>query len=107
MTASIPVWWRAGGLILHAPFHACCTLEMGDAGCSQNLLVTVCAQVRGENDKVNVKRLPKRPAPPRFGRKLTARQRELATHICVGEQQLGGETVCLYRIKSSSSSSDS
>jgi rubredoxin len=39
--------------------------------------------VRGENDKVNVKRLPKRPAPPRFGRKLTARQRELASHICV------------------------
>lgn len=44
-------------------------------------------QVRGENDKINVKRLPKKPAPPRFGRKLTARQRELASHICVGEQQ--------------------
>jgi rubredoxin len=39
--------------------------------------------VRGENDKINVKRLPKRPAPPRFGRKLTAKQKELATHICV------------------------
>jgi hypothetical protein len=42
-------------------------------------------QVKGENDKVNVKRLPKKPAPPRFGRKLTARQQELASHICVGE----------------------
>lgn len=43
-----------------------------------------CAtQVKGENEKVNVKRLPKKAAPPRFGRKLTARQKELATHICV------------------------
>lgn len=39
--------------------------------------------VKGENEKINVKRLPKKPAPPRFGRKLTAKQRELATHICV------------------------
>ena len=30
-----------------------------------------------------VKRLPKKPAPKRFGRKLTAAQKELATHICV------------------------
>jgi hypothetical protein len=40
-------------------------------------------QVKGDNETVNVKRLPKKPAPPRFGRKLTARQLELATHICV------------------------
>lgn len=40
-------------------------------------------QVKGENKEVQVKRLPKRPTPPRFGRKLTAAQRELATHICV------------------------
>lgn len=40
-------------------------------------------QVKGENKEVQVKRLPKRPMPPRFGRKLTAAQRELATHICV------------------------
>lgn len=39
--------------------------------------------VKGANEKVNVKRLPKKAAPPRFGRKLTAKQRELATHICV------------------------
>lgn len=39
--------------------------------------------VKGDNEKINVKRLPKRPAPPRFGRKLTARQKELATHVCV------------------------
>ena len=32
---------------------------------------------------IDVKRLPKRPAPPRFGKKLSAAQRERATHICV------------------------
>jgi rubredoxin len=37
---------------------------------------------RGESS-VNVKRLPKKPAPARFGRKLTAAQKELATHICI------------------------
>ncbi len=31
----------------------------------------------------DVKRLPKRPSPPRFGRKLSAAQKERATHICV------------------------
>mmetsp|Transcript_32874 Transcript_32874/g.72602 ORF Transcript_32874/g.72602 Transcript_32874/m.72602 type:complete len:238 (+) Transcript_32874:65-778(+) len=39
--------------------------------------------VRGENTSVNVKRLPKKPAPPRFGRKLTEGQKALASHICV------------------------
>jgi rubredoxin len=39
--------------------------------------------VKGENNNINVKRLPKIKAPPRFGRKLTAGQAELATHICV------------------------
>lgn len=38
--------------------------------------------VRGEST-VNVKRLPKKPAPARFGRKLSASQKELATHICI------------------------
>lgn len=37
---------------------------------------------RGGAD-VDVKRLPKRPAPPRFGRKLTEAQRARATHICL------------------------
>ena len=32
---------------------------------------------------LQVKRLPKIPAPARFGRKLTASQKERATHICV------------------------
>ncbi|KAK0592032.1 hypothetical protein LWI29_012206 [Acer saccharum] len=32
---------------------------------------------------VDVKRLPKRPAPPRFGRKLTDAQKTRATHICL------------------------
>lgn len=32
---------------------------------------------------VDVKRLPKRPAPPRFGRKLTEVQKARATHICL------------------------
>lgn len=50
-------------------------------------------QVRGENDKINVKRLPKKAAPPRFGRKLTPRQKELATHICVGESAMTTATI--------------
>ncbi|KAF6135816.1 hypothetical protein GIB67_028135 [Kingdonia uniflora] len=37
---------------------------------------------RGDAD-VDVKRLPKRPAPPRFGRKLTEAQKAKATHICL------------------------
>ena len=41
-------------------------------------------QVKGANDTVNVRRLPKKKAPPRFGRKLTAAQKENATHICAG-----------------------
>ena len=32
---------------------------------------------------VDVKRLPKKPAPPRFGKKLSAAQKERATHICI------------------------
>jgi len=52
---------------------------------SPHRISLISPQVKGENEKINVKRLPKKPAPPRFGRKLTARQRELATHICVGE----------------------
>ncbi|KAG2445958.1 hypothetical protein HXX76_000561 [Chlamydomonas incerta] len=39
--------------------------------------------VPGENTKVNVKRLPKKPAPARFGRKLTSAEKALASHICV------------------------
>lgn len=38
--------------------------------------------VKGENTDIQVKRLPKKAAPKRFGRKLTAAQKELATHIC-------------------------
>jgi hypothetical protein len=61
------------------------------------LCLTGQLQVKGENDKVNVKRLPKKPAPPRFGRKLTARQQELATHICVGKgrNRVPGNPECL------------
>ncbi|KAI4378111.1 hypothetical protein MLD38_015639 [Melastoma candidum] len=33
--------------------------------------------------EVDVKRLPKRPAPPRFGTKLTEAQKARATHICL------------------------
>ncbi|CAH9058614.1 unnamed protein product [Cuscuta epithymum] len=33
--------------------------------------------------EVDVKRLNKRPAPPRFGRKLTEAQKARATHICL------------------------
>jgi rubrerythrin len=34
-------------------------------------------------DTIDVKRLPKRPSPPRFGKKLSAAQKERASHICV------------------------
>ena len=34
-------------------------------------------------DSVNVKRLPKRPAPPKFGRKLSAAEKARASHICI------------------------
>lgn len=43
----------------------------------------VWLQVQGENKDVNVKRLAKRPIPPRFGRRLTPAQKDRATHICV------------------------
>eukprot|EP00887_Chlorella_sp_A99_P000441 scaffold17.g441.t1 len=39
--------------------------------------------IKGENTSVDVKRLPKKPAPARFGRKLTAAQKARATHICL------------------------
>jgi len=32
---------------------------------------------------IDVKRLPKRPSPPRFGKKLSEKQKERASHICV------------------------
>lgn len=52
-------------------------------GTASTLAAWSDAQVKGENSKVNVKRLPKKPAPARFGRKLTPAQQALATHICV------------------------
>lgn len=39
--------------------------------------------VKGENTSVEVKKLPKKPAPARFGRRLTAAQKARATHLCV------------------------
>ena len=61
------------------------------------------AQVRGESP-VNVKKLNKKPAPARFGRKLTNSQKEFATHICIDcgyiysnkvpFEELGGSYVC-------------
>ncbi|EFN51196.1 hypothetical protein CHLNCDRAFT_141372 [Chlorella variabilis] len=39
--------------------------------------------VKGANDSVDVKKLPKKPAPARFGRRLTAAQKARATHLCV------------------------
>jgi hypothetical protein len=34
-------------------------------------------------DAIDVKRLPKRLSPPRFGKKLSEAQKERASHICV------------------------
>ena len=39
--------------------------------------------MKGENTTVDVKRLPKKAAPARFGRKLTAAQKARATHLCI------------------------
>jgi hypothetical protein len=40
--------------------------------------------VRGADiGTVNVKRLNKRPIPPKFGRKLSEKQKEAASHICI------------------------
>ncbi|KAL4418902.1 hypothetical protein ABPG77_004055 [Micractinium sp. CCAP 211/92] len=39
--------------------------------------------VKGENTTVDVKKLPKKPAPARFGRRLTAAQKARATHLCI------------------------
>merc|ERR1711977_789374 len=43
----------------------------------------VIVYVKGANETVNVKNLSPKPAPRRFGRKLTAEQKTLATHICI------------------------
>lgn len=39
--------------------------------------------VKGDNSTIDVKRLPKKPAPARFGRKLSAAQKARATAICI------------------------
>lgn len=39
--------------------------------------------VLARGGEVTTKRLPKRPAPSRFGKKLTEAQKERATHICL------------------------
>lgn len=39
--------------------------------------------VKGENIAFDVKRLNAKPAPARFGRKLTAAQKARATHLCI------------------------
>merc|ERR1711977_755150 len=43
----------------------------------------VIVYVKGPNETVNVRSLSPKPAPKRFGRKLTSKQKELATHICI------------------------
>ncbi|KAL3653760.1 hypothetical protein CASFOL_003441 [Castilleja foliolosa] len=49
------------------------------------LLLIICrsSSHHAKGAEVDVKRLPKRPAPPAFGRKLTDAQKERATHICL------------------------
>jgi rubredoxin len=39
--------------------------------------------VKGSNSSVNVRNLGIKPAPRRFGRKLTSEQKENASHICI------------------------
>lgn len=38
---------------------------------------------QGDNVDYDVKKMPNKPAPKRFGRGLTAAQKERATHICI------------------------
>ena len=39
--------------------------------------------IKGANASVDVKRLPKKPAPARFGRKLSSAQKARASHLSV------------------------
>merc|ERR1719277_2743761 len=43
----------------------------------------VIVYVKGSNSSINVRNLGIKPAPRRFGRKLTTEQKENASHICV------------------------
>merc|ERR1719152_392778 len=43
----------------------------------------IIVYVKGSNETVKVKSLSPKPAPRRFGRKLTDEQKSLATHICI------------------------
>jgi hypothetical protein len=45
---------------------------------------------------VDVKRLPSKDAPKRFGKKLTAGQKALASHICVDCGWVGGGGVSCW-----------
>lgn len=72
----------------HAWHSACCCVCQPGDNLQRSLPAGFAsrgpwAAAQGENTEVNVKRLPKKPTPPRFGRKLTAQQRERATHICL------------------------
>jgi len=59
---------------------------------------------KGPNVDYNIKRIPKKPAPARFGRRLTASQKANATHICIDcgyvyceaepFEELGGDYKC-------------
>ena len=69
--------------VLHAYISLSVKTSTFSLECILMDMAPACVQVKGENKDVQVKRLPKRPMPPRFGRKLTNAQKELATHICV------------------------
>merc|ERR1712146_73731 len=43
----------------------------------------VIVYVKGSNESINVKSLSPKPAPSRFGRRLSPDQKALASHICI------------------------
>ena len=58
----------------------CCTLVAQACPNAVDFIVVRDPKIA---DTIDVKRLPKRPSPPRFGKKLSAAQKERASHICV------------------------
>lgn len=58
----------------------CDTSAASSAACFTLLL---CLGLQGPNVDYNIKRLPKKPAPARFGRRMSAAQKARATHICI------------------------
>ncbi|KAL4439872.1 hypothetical protein ABPG75_002873 [Micractinium tetrahymenae] len=71
--------------ISSAPSLPCLLLQLGFTRSALQAAPSPVALVviKGENTTVDVKKLPKKAAPARFGRRLTAAQKARATHLCI------------------------